>query len=113
LVAIVILSISLTVLYRSFSSAILVPERIESRLGAVQVAQTVLEQQIGVRTLVPGTFRGSQDGYRWVLAITPAAESLQPVGGSRPWRLLSLTVAVSWRGGGPVELETLHLARAP
>jgi hypothetical protein len=111
LVAIVILSIALAVVYRSFGAALLAPERVAGRLGAAQVGQAVLERHLGVRTLVPGTFRGDQDGYQWVLAITPAAEGLEPRGGSRPWRLLALTVSVTWPGGKPLQLDTLQLAR--
>lgn len=113
LVAIVILSIALAALYRSFGTALLSPERVAGRLGAAQVGQAVLERHIGVRTLVPGTFRGDQDGYQWILSITPTTNGLEPRGGSRPWRLLALTVSVTWSGGEPLKLETLQLVKQP
>jgi prepilin-type N-terminal cleavage/methylation domain-containing protein len=113
LVAIVVLALSLTTLLSAYRSGLQGAGAVDDHLRARLLAQSVLAEWTQYRAVQPGRFQGRVDGFTWTVSIAP----FHAAGGTRqqpsePWKLHTLTVAVSWSHGRRIEIDTLRLLQA-
>ena len=113
MIAIVILALALTTIMQTFGSGLRGIQINDDHLKARLLAQSVLAEQTGGRTLTPNVTRGQYDKFAWRVLVEPA----QPAPGVAPsvqsvWRLFHIVVSVSWPRQRSLQLETLRLGRA-
>lgn len=112
LAALAILALMLSALYPSLSAAGLSLSRVDARMGALQLASSLAEEQSVLRVLKPGVTRGRQGDYRWQITVAnlPDEQAIEVSGG---WRLYQVDVAVTWPPQRSVRLQSLQLAKPP
>ena len=109
LIAIVILTMSLSALLPSFSGGLRGATAIDDHLRARLFAQSIMAEVSNNRDPQPVARQGEFDKFTWHLSVTPydANVSPQPV-----WRLYRLVLTVAWSPGRQIELQTLRMMRA-
>lgn len=105
-----IAALSLAMLLQGFGGSLGAVHRLEDHVGARIVAQSVLADARQAAGVALGSVSGTQGKYRWEVAGRPASgefAALAPAG----MRLYRLTVKVTWRPHGSLELASVKLAR--
>ena len=110
--ALAVLSMAIATFFPAFGAAARNFARMEDRLVAQELANTLLEQQTSARLFKPGVTSGKQGVYAWQMIVTPATEDLAPpVAGG--WVLLELVAVVDWAPQRRVQVRTLQLGKLP
>lgn len=113
LVAMMILVMSLTVIFRIFSGGLNKISIASDYARAVLVAESVLAAAGNTRTLQPGDSSGNlSDKYRWVLSVTPYQAPGEPSYDELAVNVYRVSVVVEWpatRGNRSLVLSTLKL----
>jgi len=113
LVAMMILAISLTVIFRIFAGGLSKIGTASDYARAVMVAESVLAAAGNTEALQMGESSGSLfDKYHWVRTVTPYQEPGEQSFDSLPLNVYRVSVAVEWpagRGNRHVDLSTLKL----
>jgi general secretion pathway protein I len=115
LVAMMILSIALVIIFQQFSGALNAGHISESYSRAVMHAREKMDELLLQETLSPESREGEfGDGYRWQYRIAPADidSPLDPEGPA----FFSITVWVSWQQGRhtkQMDISTLALSGSP
>ncbi|HYE00372.1 MAG TPA: type II secretion system protein [Alphaproteobacteria bacterium] len=100
LVALMVLAMALTAGLRLVTNAIAGADRAERRIGALLLAQSLLE---GAGLAVPLDGSGRDGAYAWRLSAAPL-----PVPDDAPLAALQITATVAWEGGA-LDLATVKL----
>ena len=115
LVAMMILSIALVIIFQQFSGALNAGHVSESYSRAVWHAREKMEQLLLQETLSPESREGEfGDGYRWRYRIEPV-EAYGPLNSEVP-ASFTITVRVAWQQGRrtkQLDISTLALRPAP
>jgi general secretion pathway protein I len=111
LIAIVILTLSLSALMQSHSTGVRGLGVLDDHLQARLLAQSVMAEWAGDRALRPGTVEGSYGKFAWQLSLAPLDDAPQPGARASPWTLHRLTLVVSWPRGRQIEIETVRMGR--
>jgi general secretion pathway protein I len=111
LIAIVILALSLSALMQSHSTGVRGLGVLDDHLQARLLAQSVMAEWGGDRTLKPGTIEGSYGKFAWTISVAPLDDAPRPGVRAGPWTLHRLTLVVSWPRGRQIEIETVRMDR--
>ena len=114
LVAMMILALSLTVIFRIFSGGLRNIGVASDYARAVMVAESVLAATGRTERLQPGEINGSLfDRYRWVRTISPYRPDGELSYDNSPVNAYRVSVVVEWPATGSprsLDLSTLQLA---
>jgi len=109
LIAIVILTMSLSALLPSFTGGLRGTTAIDDHLRARLFAQSLMAEVSHNRDPQPVVRQGQFDKFTWHLSVTPYDADVVP----RPaWRLHRLVLTIDWSPGRQIELQTLRMMRA-
>jgi len=113
LIAMTILALSLTVIFRIFSGGLNKIDIASDYAQAVMVAESVLAASGNTQTLQAGVSNGSLfEKYRWVRTVTPYHAPGEPSFDDLPLHVYRVSVDVAWparRGERSLNLSTLKL----
>ena len=117
LVAMVILALSLTIIFRIFSGGLLKIEIAADYTHAAMVAESVLAATGTTERLIAGDTAGEMlSKYQWRRSVTPYQNTESSWPGNEAVNAYKVTVIVEWparEGVRSVDLSTLKLARIP
>jgi prepilin-type N-terminal cleavage/methylation domain-containing protein len=113
IVALAILVVALTALFKAFSGGLRATEVTERRASAVMLARSLLDR-VGVDIpLAPGTEKGvTEDGQSWTITVVPSPLIAPEHRADSPVIPFDIAVSVSVGGGHAVTLASLQLAPA-
>jgi type II secretion system protein I len=109
LIAIVILTMSLSALLPSFSGGLRGATAIDDHMRARLFAQSVMAETTHNRDPQPAVRQGQFEQFTWSLAVTPYDADVVP---QPAWRLHRLVLTVAWSPGRHIELQTLRMMRS-
>ena len=109
LIAIVILTMSLSALLPSFTGGLRGVTAIDDHMRARLFAQSVMAEASNNRDPQPAVRQGEFDKFTWHLSVTPYDPNVSP---QPVWRLHRLVLTVAWSPGRQIELQTLRMMRA-
>lgn len=106
----VIAATAMVVLLRGLGGSQTTALYLDSHLGARLLAETILEDERSSEATEPGTRSGDSGIYQWQLTVAPAA--IEALGsGQATFRPYRLSVDISWKPRGRLQLDTLKLGR--
>ncbi len=112
LVAFVILSVFLGVLYQTFSSGLRGSDNAQRYTTAVLYAESLLAEIGNVQPLEEGESEGGfSNGFRWKTSIRAFKTNNNPSIGSKKVTAFDIAVSVSWQSGAEVKYVTLQSIR--
>ena len=116
LVAMVILSLALTVLMRIFSAGLISIDRASDFSQAVMVAESRLASAGSTAEISPGRTFGTQDRFTWTQTIEPYMPEGTEISGALSVNAYIVTVVVEWMTGSRsrnLRLSTVRLTPSP
>lgn len=107
LTALVILTLVLTSLLGTFSNSLRIGRTSDQYAIALNLAQSLLAEQVGRRALKSGTTKGKFNQLDWAVNVLQEDADHPP---ERQWRLYKIIVTIFLPSGRRVRLETLKLS---
>jgi len=113
LVALTILALVLTLVYRLQAGGLTGIAMTEGHARALSLAESRLAALQGERRLQPGRVTGAEGAHRWILTVTPRGDVPFDAGPSQGWTAYRVHILVSWDQGRSLTLETTMLGALP
>jgi prepilin-type N-terminal cleavage/methylation domain-containing protein len=112
IVALVLLALVLTVIFRVFATGLGGLNRADRTQQAAILAESLLAQFDAAPRVAPGTSEdGTTDGMAWQIATAPYADAIP--GEDQQDRMVAVRITVRQQGGSAFTLDTLRVARTP
>ena len=109
LTALGILALAFASLFGTFSTGLRAVRTADSYVEALNLAQSLLEEQTQSWTQKVGTSRGTHRELAWAVAVERAGISGIPSPKNGRWNLYRVKVRVTWKPNREINLETLKL----
>lgn len=112
LIAFAILSISLVIIFDLWTGSVRRVSQHQQRTRALTLAQSLLDEQLAMRTGTAGSMEGSTSEFSWKIERKPH-HITNPIVGFR-WTQMEVSVDVEWasaRGSDVLELNAIMLIR--
>ena len=111
LTALGILALAFASLLGTFSTGLRAVRTTDIYVQALNLAQSLLEEQTQSWTQQTGTSRGTFKELTWAVAVERTSISGIPIPNNSRWELYRVTVRISWRPNHEISLETLKLGK--
>lgn len=111
LTALAILALAFASLLGTFSTGLRAVRTADSYVEALNLAQSLLEEQTQSLTQQIGTSQGTYKELAWAVAVEQASVSGIPIQNISRWELYRVTVRISWKPNREISLETLKLGK--
>lgn len=109
LVALTILAVAMTSLFRAHSNSLRATGIADDMAGARLLAQAVLSEELGNWQGGPRSNNGTAGNYSWQVRIEPETASWSALKSQQAWRLYRINVTVAWAENRQFALNTVKL----